>query len=101
MGNKRRWNIVILINVLEVHIIEIPKLINQLDNNLINKEDKLSLWIKFINNPKNIGEKVVRDFGYKEGKTVGLEESKKASQKEILNMINNDFDIQTICKKQI
>lgn len=47
---------VVLTNVFELHIIEIPKLINQLDKGLISKEDELSAWIRFINNPEKVGE---------------------------------------------
>ena len=46
----------VLTNVFELHIIEIPKLINQLDKGLISKEDELSAWIRFINNPEKVGE---------------------------------------------
>ena len=43
-------------NIFELHIIEIPKLINQLNKGLISKEDELSVWIRFINNPEKVGE---------------------------------------------
>ena len=47
--------------MLEIHIIEIDKLTDMLNNNLINKEDKLALWLKFINNPKEMGEKEMEE----------------------------------------
>lgn len=47
----------ILTDVFELHIIELPKLINQLNKNNISKNDKAVLWSLFIANPKGVGEK--------------------------------------------
>lgn len=47
----------ILTDVFELHIIELPKLINQLNTNNISKKDKMVLWSLFIANPKGVGEK--------------------------------------------
>ena len=47
--------------MLEIHIIEIDKLTDMLNNNLINKEDKLALWLRFIRNPKEMGEEEMEE----------------------------------------
>lgn len=59
-----RWTIreeefskIILTDVLEIHIIELPKLIKQLEKNTISKNDKVAIWSMFIMHPERIGEK--------------------------------------------
>ena len=51
----------VLTSMLEIHIIEIDKLTDMLNNNLINKNDKLALWLRFINNPKEMGEEEMEE----------------------------------------
>ncbi len=48
---------IILTNVLELHIIELPKLMRQYNENQISKNDELSIWLRFILNPDQIKEK--------------------------------------------
>ena len=51
----------ILTDMLQINIIELPKLINALENNEIDKKDKLTLWTTFIISPEKIGEKVMEE----------------------------------------
>ena len=43
-------------DTLEIHIIELPKLIKQLKQNEGIKKDKAALWSLFILNPENVGD---------------------------------------------
>lgn len=55
---EEEYSKIILTNVLEIHIIELPKLNKYIGNSQIKKEDKLlNIWLKFILNPDEIGEK--------------------------------------------
>ena len=60
---RTKWNLreernqkVILTNVIEIYILELPKLIKQLDKKSISKEDKGAIWGRFIKNPKGLEE---------------------------------------------
>lgn len=72
IGNfHTKWNIreekfskTILTDVLEVHIIELPKLMRQLKNNEISKKDKVALWSVFIMHPERIGEKEMSEDSF-------------------------------------
>ena len=66
-----KWNIreekfskLILTDVLEIHIIELPKLMRQLNNNEISIKDKVALWSMFIMNPEGIGEKEMSENSF-------------------------------------
>ena len=58
---EEEYSKMVLTKMLEIHIIEIDKLTDMLNNNLINKNDKLALWLRFINNPKEMGEKEMEE----------------------------------------
>ena len=51
----------ILTDMLQINIIELPKLIKALEKNEIDKKDKLTLWTTFIISPEKIGEKVMEE----------------------------------------
>ena len=51
----------VLTGVLEIHIIELPKLIKQLNKNHTSKKDKVVLWSLFIQNPKELGEEIMSE----------------------------------------
>ena len=66
-------------DTLEVHIIELPKLIKQLENNKGNKKDKLILWLMFLLNPENVGDE---DMKENEDIKKALEELEKIKESE-------------------
>ena len=70
---------VVLTDTLEVHIIELPKLIKQLENNKGNKKDKLVLWLMFLLNPENVGDE---DMKENEDIKKALEELEKIKENE-------------------
>lgn len=70
---------IVLTDTLEVHIIELPKLIKQLKDNKGNKKDKLVLWLMFILNPENVGEE---DMKENEDIRKAIEELEKIKQNE-------------------
>ena len=41
--------------MLEINIIELPKLVKFIENNKVDKKDKLVLWLKFFLSPDEIG----------------------------------------------
>ena len=43
-----------MINVFELHIIELPKLKRLI--NIADEEKELAIWIKFLTNPEELGE---------------------------------------------
>ncbi len=47
--------------MLELHIIELPKLIKALDNEQIDKNDKLKIWAKFLLYPEKVGEEDMKE----------------------------------------
>ena len=52
---------IVLTDTLEIHIIELPKLIKQLEENKGIKKDKVTLWAMFILNPENLGDEVMNE----------------------------------------
>ena len=48
-------------DVLEIHIIELPKILRKIENGEIRKADKLTLWAIFLINPNKIGGKEMSD----------------------------------------
>ena len=51
----------VLTEMLELHIIELPKLIKALDNEQIDKNDKLQIWAKFLLYPEKVGEEDMKE----------------------------------------
>jgi len=70
---------VVLTDTLEVHIIELPKLIKQLENNKGDKKDKLVLWLMFLLNQENVGDE---DMKENEDIKKALEELEKIKENE-------------------
>ena len=64
----------VLTNMLEINIIELPKLLKIVKNKRIDKKDKLSLWITFFLSPEKIG---VNDME----KNKDIEKAKKELEK--------------------
>jgi len=58
---EEEYSKIILTEVLEIHIIMLPKLIKQLNKNSISKKDKAVLWSLFMQNPKGLGEKIMSE----------------------------------------
>ena len=58
---EEEYSKIVLTEVLELHIIELPKLIEQLNKNHTSKKDKVVLWSLFITNPKELGEKIMSE----------------------------------------
>ncbi|MCI9064120.1 MAG: Rpn family recombination-promoting nuclease/putative transposase [Clostridia bacterium] len=58
---EEEYTKVVLTKVLEIHIIELPKLENRLTNNKRDKEEKLKLWLKFILSPEKIGDEEMEE----------------------------------------
>ena len=48
-------------DALEIHIIELPKILRKIENGEIRKADKLTLWAIFLINPNKIGGKEMSD----------------------------------------
>ena len=69
-------------DTLEIHIIELPKLLNQLENNPGNKKNKIALWSMFLLNPEKIGEEDM-----KENKEI------KKAKEELEKIRQNEKDI--------
>ena len=101
---QTKWNIreeeyckKILTDVLEINIIELPKLVNNLTNNKRDNKD-LNLWLKFILSPDEIGEKdMSENKNIKKAKDV-LEKIKqdKAEQDRALRRMMYIMDQQAI-----
>ena len=75
---EEEYSKMVLTGVLEIHIIELPKLIEQLNKNHTSKKDKVVLWSLFIQNPKELGEEIMSEN----------EDIKKANEE--LEKINED-----------
>ena len=75
---EEEYSKIVLTNVLEIHIIEIPKLIKALENKKVDKKDKLILWTLFMLSPWKLGDEEMENN----------EDIKKA--KEELEKINQD-----------
>ena len=75
---EEEYSKIVLTNVLEIHIIEMPKLIRAMGNKKVDKKDKLILWTIFMLSPEKLGDEVMENN----------EDIKKA--KEELEKINQD-----------
>lgn len=73
---------VVLTDVLEIHILELPKIENILkQNNIPEKDKKLIIWSKFLLNPDELGENEME-----ENKDV------KMAKEELEKMRNNEYE---------
>ena len=70
---------IILTDTLEFHIMELPKLIEQLQEDKIEKQDKDALWSLFILNPENVGDEYMEE---NEDLKLAKEELEKLKQDE-------------------
>ena len=75
---EEEYSKIVLTNVLEIHIIEMPKLIKAMVNKKVDKKDKLILWTMFMLSPEELGDEIMENN----------EDIKKA--KEELEKINQD-----------
>ena len=58
---EEEYGKIVLTDTLEIHIIELPKLIQQLKVNKGIKKDKIVLWLLFILNPENVGDEYMNE----------------------------------------
>lgn len=58
---EEEYRKIILTDTLEIHIIELPKLQKQLEENKGDKRDKVALWAMFILNPEKIGDEIMNE----------------------------------------
>ncbi len=58
---EEEYGKIVLTSVLEIHIIELSKLMNRLKNKDIDEKDKVMLWSLFIKNPDKIGESAMSE----------------------------------------
>ena len=58
---EEEYRKIVLTDTLEIHIIELPKLKKLLKENKEIKKDKIVLWLLFILNPENVGEKDMKE----------------------------------------
>ena len=57
----KEFHSTVLTDALEIHIIELPKILRKIENGEIRKADKLTLWAIFLINPNKIGGKEMSD----------------------------------------
>ncbi len=81
---EENYSKIILTNVLEIHIIELPKLTKQLKRNQTDKENKLNMWLRFILNPEGIGEKEMSENSEIKKALEELEKIKQDEHEEYL-----------------
>ena len=58
---EEEYSKIVLTGVLEIHIIELSKLMNKLKNKGIDEKDKVMIWSLFIKNPEKIGENIMSE----------------------------------------
>ena len=58
---EEKFRKIILTDTLEIHIIELPKLVKQLRENKRIKKEKLVLWLLFLLNPDKIGDETMNE----------------------------------------
>ncbi len=58
---EEEYGKIVLTDVLEIHIIELSKLMDRLKNKGIDEKDKVMLWSIFIKNPEKIGENAMSE----------------------------------------
>lgn len=67
---EKDFSQIILTDVLEIHIIELSKILEKIKQNTLDKKDELSIWTMFLINPESIG-------GKEMSKNKELQEAKK------------------------
>ena len=79
---EKKFPQIVLTNVFELHIIELPKIRRQLKKmNLVEEEKELLKWIKFLINPKGLGES-----------EMGENEALKKAKEEFDNIQNDEYE---------
>lgn len=79
---EKKFPQIVLTNVFELHIIELPKIKRQLNKmNLVEEEKELLKWIKFLINPKGLGES-----------EMGENEALKKAKEEFDNIQNDEYE---------
>ena len=58
---EEEYSKIVLTNVLEIHIIEMPKLMKAMENKKVDKKDKLILWTIFMLSPEKLGDEVMEN----------------------------------------
>ena len=58
---EEEYSKIVLTNVLEIHIIEMPKLIKAMANKKVDKKDKLILWTMFMLSPEKLGDEIMEN----------------------------------------
>ena len=58
---EEEYSKIVLTEVLEIHIIEMPKLKKAMVNKKVDKKDKLLLWIMFMLSPEELGEEIMKE----------------------------------------
>ena len=76
---EKEYGRIVLTDTLEFHIMELPKLVKQLEEDKINKKDKVALWLMFLLNPENVGDEVMEE---NEDLKLAKEELEKLKQDE-------------------
>ena len=57
----KEFHSTVLTDALEIHIIELPKILKKIENEDVDKKDRLTLWTIFLINPDKIGGKEMSD----------------------------------------
>ena len=76
---EEEYRKILLTDTLEIHIIELPKLIKQHKAGKLEKKDKDALWSLFILNPENVGDEYMKE---NEDLKLAKEELEKLKQDE-------------------
>lgn len=58
---EQKYREIVLTNMLEIHIIELPKIMKYLGKNKGSKKNKDELWSMFILNPEKIGDNIMEE----------------------------------------
>ena len=86
---EEEYSKIVLTNVLEIHIIEMPKLVQAMVNKKVDNKDKLILWTMFMLSPEELGDEIMEKN----------EDIKKA--KEELDKINQDERIKELARLRL
>ena len=58
---EKEFHSTVLTDALEIHIIELPKILKKIEDGEVDKKDRLTLWTIFLINPDKIGGKEMSD----------------------------------------
>ena len=58
---EEEYSKIVLTNVLEIHIIEMPKLVQAMVNKKVDNKDKLILWTMFMLSPEELGDEIMEN----------------------------------------